>query len=329
MNIHQDRAGRLKAQGIGVVMDPISGITIAKDSTFAMLLQAQARGWPVHYMEVSDLTLRQGHVRGRMRRLRVTDDASGWFELGDPEDRPLSDLPLVLMRKDPPFDMEYIYATYLLEQAEQEGTLVVNRPRSLRDANEKLFLACFPQCAPPTLVTRDAGEIRRFLDEQGDVVLKPLSGFGGAGVFRVGRADPNLNVIVETLTNKGRCFTMAQRYLPEIKDGDKRVLVVDGEAVPYALARVPRPGESRGNLAAGGTGIGVPLGSREHWIVGEVSPVLRRMGLLFVGLDIIGDYLTEINVTSPTCIRELDHLFGLNIAGDLLDRLESRLGQIR
>jgi glutathione synthase len=233
---------------------------------------------------------------------------------------------MVLMRKDPPFDMEYIYATYLLEQAQRKGCLIVNEPRSLRDANEKLFALRFPQCAPPTLVTRRGADLREFLEAHGDIILKPLGGMGGSSVFRVRRDDPNFNVIVETLTDRGTRFCMAQRFIHEILDGDKRILMVDGEAIPYALARVPRPGETRGNLAAGGRGEGRALTERDQWIAAEVGPELRRRGLYFAGLDVIGDYLTEINVTSPTCIRELDAQFDLDIAGDLLDRLEDKLG---
>jgi glutathione synthase len=229
------------------------------------------------------------------------------------------------MRKDPPFDMEYIYTTYLLEQAEQKGCLMVNRPSSLRDANEKLFTAYFPECTPATLVTRDAKDIRSFHKEHGDIILKPLGGMGGASVFRIAQNDPNLGVIIETLTDHGTAYTMAQRYIPEITKGDKRILMVDGEPVPYALARIPAKGETRGNLAAGGRGEGVPLSERDRWIATQVGPVLKERGILFAGLDVIGDYLTEINVTSPTCIRELDTQFGLDIAGDLMDAIEAKL----
>jgi glutathione synthase len=310
---------------LGIVMDPIGSIKIHKDSSFAMLLAAQARGWRLCYMELGDLFLRDGQAFARMRELSVRDDASGWFSFSGEETRPLAELDILLMRKDPPFNMEYIYATYLLELAEAAGVLVVNEPRSLRDANEKLFTAWFPQCCPATLVTRNIGRLRDFLGEQQDIILKPLDGMGGASIFRVRLGDANTSVILEILTAHGRQFIMAQRFIPEIEQGDKRVLLVDGEPIPYALARIPAPGETRGNLAAGGSSVGVPLSERDYWICREVGPVLRQKGLLFVGLDVIGDYLTEINVTSPTCIRELDTLYGLDIAGTLMERLESKL----
>jgi glutathione synthase len=306
---------------IGVVMDPIGSIKIAKDSTFAMMLAARRRGWRIQYMELSDLFMTGERTWARMRELDVLDDPAGWFRVLADETRPLDSLPLVLMRKDPPFDMEYIYATYLLEQAQRRGVRVVNDPRSLRDANEKVFTARFPQCCPPNLITRRHADIEEFLARYGDIILKPLGGMGGYSIFRVRSADPNFNVIVESLTDQGRQFCMAQRFIPEISDGDKRILLIDGEPVPYALARIPRPGETRGNLAAGGTGVGRPLSERDRWISAQVGPELRRRGILFAGLDVIGDYLTEINVTSPTCIRELDAQFGLDIAGDLMDRL--------
>ncbi len=310
---------------LGMVMDPISSIKTYKDSSFAMLLEAQARGYELRYMELGDLRVRDGRAEARMRPIRVIDDPAHWFELGEPEERELSWLDTILMRKDPPFDMEYIFATYILELAERAGTLVVNRPQALRDANEKLYTALFPQCTPPTLVTRNASEMRAFLDEQGEIILKPLDGFAGASIFRIAQGDPNTGVAMETLTGNGTRFAMAQRYLPEISEGDKRVLMLDGEAIPYALARVPLAGESRGNLAAGGKGVAVELGDRERWICSQLAPVLRSEGLLFVGLDIIGDYLTEINVTSPTCIRELDSAFGINISAVLMDRIEERV----
>jgi glutathione synthase len=309
---------------LGVVMDPIGSINIKKDSTFAMLLEARARGWDVLYMEQADLSLAGGRALGRTRPLEVRDDPAGWFDLGPPTRRPLADLDVVLMRKDPPFDMEYIYCTYLLELAEREGTLVINAPAGLRDANEKLFCGWFPDCLPPTLVTRNHQEIKDFLAEHGEVVVKPLDGMGGSGVFRLAHGDLNTNAILETLTGHGARFAMAQRFVPEISAGDKRILLVDGEPVPHALARVPQDGDFRGNLAAGGRGVGVDLSERDHWICAQVAPELRRRGLVFVGLDVIGDYLTEINVTSPTCIRELDREYGLNIAGLLMDWIESR-----
>lgn len=309
---------------LGVVMDPIGSINIKKDSTFALLLAAQARGWTIHYMEQADLFLRDGETYARTRALTVRDDPQDWFACGAEQTLPLAQLDVIFMRKDPPFDMEYVYTTYLLERAQAGGVLVVNQPDSLRDANEKLFTAWFPQCTPATLVTRLAGHIRAFLIEHGDIIVKPLSGMGGQSVFHLRPNDPNVNVVLETMTERGTRFTMAQRFLPEIAQGDKRILMIDGEPVPYALARIPAPGETRGNLAAGGRGEGRPLSERDRWICAQVGPTLRARGLVFVGLDVIGDYLTEINVTSPTCIRELDALYDLNIAAQVLDAVERR-----
>ncbi len=309
---------------LGILMDPIASINIKKDSSFAMLLAAQKRGWELFYMEQSDLFLRDGRVYGHIRPLQVKDDARGWFELGEPHTEPLDRLDILLMRKDPPLDMEFMYTTYLLERVENGGTLVVNRPASLRDCNEKLYTAWFADCCAPSLVTRSAQQIREFLSEQDDIILKPLHGMGGASIFRVQHGDPNTSVIIETLTDHGRRFAMAQRFIPEISAGDKRILMIDGEPVPYALARIPAPGEARGNLAAGGRGEGVELSARDRWICDQVGPALREKGLYFVGLDVIGDFLTEINVTSPTCIRELDRIYGLDIAGQLMDCLASK-----
>ncbi|MDD1650911.1 MAG: glutathione synthase [Methylococcaceae bacterium] len=308
---------------LGIVMDPIHQVKIHKDTSFAMLLEAQSRGYKLYYMEMNDLYLRDGRTFARLRRLCVERHATAWFSFAGEEDAPLDTLDVILMRKDPPFDQEYIYATYLLECAESRGVHVVNKPRSLRDANEKLFTAWFTQCCAPTLVAREAGKLREFLHEQGEIVLKPLDGMGGASIFRVAERDPNLSVILETMTQYNRRFVMAQRYLPEIVDGDKRILIIDGEAVPYALARIPAHGESRGNLAAGGRAEGRPLTERDRWIVSQVGPALRERGLAFVGLDVIGDYLTEVNVTSPTCVQELDRQFGLNISAMLMDHIES------
>ena len=310
---------------IGIVMDPISEITIKKDSSFAMLLAAQAKGWSLYYMEQQDLFLQQGIVSASMKPLQVTENSEHWYQLGNSQTLPLADLDVILMRKDPPFDMEYIYSTYLLEQAQAAGVLVVNNPQSLRDANEKLFTAWFPQCCPATLVTRQANLIRDFQRQHGDIILKPLDGMGGTSIFRVKQDDPNFSVIIETLTNHGRTSIMAQQFIPEISDGDKRILMINGEPVPYALARIPAKGETRGNLAAGGHAEGRPLTERDRWICQQVGPTLREKGLLFVGLDVIGDYLTEINVTSPTCIRELDQQFNLDIAGDLMTSIEQQL----
>jgi glutathione synthase len=310
---------------LGVVMDPIESIKIKKDSSFAMLLAAQARGWSLHYMELGDLFLADGRAHAACRELKVRDDATGWFERGAMRDIPLAELDVILMRKDPPFDNEYLYATHLLSLAEAEGVLVMNRPQALRDANEKLAIAWFPQCTAPSLVTRSKSRLKTFLDAQGDIILKPLDAMGGASIFRVRRDDPNVNVIIETLTARETRLTMAQRFIPEISAGDKRILLIDGEPVPYALARIPAEGETRGNLAAGGRGVGVPLSERDRWICAQVAPRLREMGLLFVGLDVIGDYLTEVNVTSPTCIRELDAIYSLDIAGQLMDVIEVKL----
>ena len=310
---------------LGIVMDPIQSIKIAKDSSFAMLLAAQRMGWELYYMEMQDLYLSEGEPLARTQRLEVEDNPDSWYRLTTQETQPLAALDLILMRKDPPFDMEYIYATYLLEQAQSKGTLVVNDPRSLRDANEKLFTALFPHCCPPTLVTRNEDQLRDFINEHGDAILKPLGGMGGASIFRLREDDPNIGVTIETLTSHGRHYTMAQRFIPEISQGDKRILLIDGEPVPYALARIPAKGETRGNLAAGGRGEGVELSERDRWICRQVGPTLREKGLIFVGLDVIGDYLTEINVTSPTCIRELDRIYGLDIAGDLMSSLEKHL----
>jgi glutathione synthase len=312
---------------LGVVMDPIDSIKIHKDSTFAMLLAAQDRGWRIHYMEQKNLSMRDGACWATSHELQVWDDQSKWFKFGEGHELPLHQLDAVLMRKDPPFDMEYIYSTYLLEQAERQGCLVVNRPNSLRDANEKMFTSLFPQCAPPTLVTRNGDEIRAFHQEHGDVILKPLGGMGGESIFRIAQNDPNLGVIIETLTKHGNRYAMAQRFIPEISRGDKRILMIDGEPVPFALARIPANGETRGNLAAGGRGEGVPLSERDHWIAEQVGPILKSRGILFAGLDVIGDYLTEINVTSPTCIRELDSRYGLDIATDFMDAISNKLNK--
>lgn len=310
------------ALSIAVLMDPIGAIKVAKDTSFAMLLEAQRRGHALYYLQQGDLAVRDGVPRGRLTPLTVRDDPADWFTLGTPDWRDLRELDVVLMRKDPPVDAEFIYDTMVLELAQRSGVKVINDPQSLRDCNEKLFALQFPQCIAPTLVARDAGQLRRFVAQHGEVVLKPLDGMGGRGIFRVKAGDSNLNSMLETLLDDGRQFAIAQKYIPQISEGDKRILVIDGEPVPYALARIPQGDEFRGNLAAGGRGEGVPLSQRDRWIVAQVAPELRRRGLLFVGLDVIGDYLTEINVTSPTCVRELDKQFGLNIAGQLFDVIE-------
>jgi len=308
----------------GVVMDPIDGIKTYKDSTFAMLLEAQRRGHVIWYMEVGDLSIRDGNALASMRRLEVRDQRKDWFTLGEPELLELSQLDFLLMRKDPPFDLAYVYTTYILDLAEQAGVLVVNHPQALRDANEKCFITRFPQCCVPTSITQNAADIREFVALHGLCVVKPLDAMGGESIFQIRQEDLNLNVIIETITQGNRKFVMVQKYIPEISQGDKRVLVVDGEPVPYALARMPGAGDFRGNLAKGGTGKGVALSERDYWICEQVSPELKRRGILFAGLDVIGDYLTEINVTSPTCIRELDTQFGLNIAGGLFEAMEGK-----
>jgi len=308
-----------------MVMDSIDHINIKKDTSFAMLLEAQSRGWELHYMELNDLFLRNGRAYARTRTLTVQRDAQQWYQFIAEQDIPLDQLNVILMRKDPPFDQEYIYATYLLERAESMGVYVVNKPQSLRDANEKLFTAWFPQCCAETLVARDPARIRGFLQEQGEIILKPLDGMGGTSIFHLRQNDPNLSVILETMTHYNSRYVMAQKYLPEIKDGDKRILMINGVAIPYALARIPAQGESRGNLAAGGRAEGRPLTEQDLWIANQVGPTLREKGLVFVGIDVIGDKLTEINVTSPTCVQELDQQFGLNIAGMLMDHIDTKL----
>lgn len=304
---------------IGVVMDPIGGINYKKDSTLAMLLEAQSRDWQLFYMEQADLYMAHDVARAKMKPLKVYDNAEKWYELGEAEDLELASLDAILMRKDPPFDMNYIYSTYLLEKAEEKGTLVINRAQSLRDANEKLYTSYFPQCMPPTLVSSQAEHLTAFFEEHKDIILKPLDGMGGASIFRIKPGDSNLGVIIETLTEHGTKLTMAQRFIPEIKQGDKRILLINGEPVPYALARIPAEGENRGNLAVGGEGVGIELSEHDHWICEQVAPLLKEKGLIFVGIDVIGDYLTEVNVTSPTCIRELDKQFNLNISALLMD----------
>jgi len=310
---------------LGVVMDPVEAINIKKDSTFAMLLEAQRRGYSLFYILQSDLFVKDGTVYASMSPIQVDDNPQKWFELGDAEVQPLHKLSTVLMRKDPPFDMEYIYSTYLLEMAEQQGCLVLNKPASIRSANEKLFTAYFPDCSPETLVTRDMERIKGFQEEHKHIVVKPLDGMGGAMIFQIREGDTNRNVILEAITENGTKSIMAQRFLPEYKMGDKRILVIDGKPFPYGLARIPAEGEGRGNLAAGASYKGVELTEREHQICAKVGPVLKEMGLMFVGLDVIGDYLTEINVTSPTCIRELDTIYSVNIAGLLMDAIEKAL----
>lgn len=312
---------------LGIVMDPIGAIHYKKDTSLAMLLAAQRRGWELHYMEMQDLYLRDGEPRARTQALTVAANPDDWYSLGEPSDRALASLDVILMRKDPPVDKEFLVTTWMLEAAERLGTLVVNPPQALRDCNEKLFATWFPQCTPPLVVSRDAARLRAFHAEHGDVVLKPLDEMGGRSIFRVREDGDNLGVIIETLTKDGSHQIMAQKYLPEITQGDKRILLVDGEPVPYALARIPSQGEHRGNLAAGGRGEGRLLTDRDRWIVEQVQPMVREKGLLFVGLDVIGDYLTEINVTSPTCVRELDREYDLDISDQLMQVIADRLAR--
>lgn len=310
---------------IGVVMDPIRAIDYDKDTTMAMLWAASERGWSLHYMEPGDLYQEGGTPMATARALQVFRDRQRWYQLGEATTLALGELDVILMRRDPPVDSEFIYNTYLLEAAERLGTLVVNPPRALRDHNEKLFATRFPQCTPPLLVTSQAELLREFHREHGDVIFKPLDGMGGSSIFRVQPEDPNLSVIIETLTRHGERTIMAQRYLPAIAEGDKRILLVDGEPVPWCLARIPARGETRGNIAAGGIGRTRPLSDRDRWIAEQVAPTVREQGLLFVGLDVIGDYLTEINITSPTCVREIDDGCGTRIADQLLDVIADQL----
>ncbi len=314
---------------IGVLMDPIDTINTKKDTTLGLLRAASAAGHQLTYLEQADLTVRNGETMASLRSLTVYDDDTAWYAIGERYDASLSTLDVVLMRKDPPFDMEFFYTTQLLEDAERRGTLIVNRCASLRDCNEKLFATQFPECCPPLLVSRDPTALKAFHAEHADVIFKPLDGMGGQSIFRVKENDPNLNVILETLTNNGGVTIMAQQYLPAIKDGDKRVLMINGEAVPFCLARLPMAGENRGNLAAGGSGIVQPLSDRDRWIAEKVGPTLREKGLLFVGLDIIGDYLTEINVTSPTCMREIDRAKNTQIAEQLIACIEREVSESR
>ncbi|RDL44802.1 glutathione synthase [Marinomonas piezotolerans] len=310
---------------LGIVMDPIESITYKKDTSLAMLWAAADKGWSLYYMEQKDLYLNNGKAFAKTKPLTVFKDPERFYELGDESDIAMGDLDVVLMRKDPPFDGEFMYSTMILAQAQRDGALVVNNPNALLECNEKLFATQFPQCCPEVLVTRRPDLLRAFHKEHKDVILKPLDGMGGSSIFRVKEDDPNVSVIIETLTNMGTEQIMAQKFIPEIKDGDKRILIVDGKPIPYGLSRIPATGETRGNLAAGGRGEGRPLTDRERWICDQVIPTLKEKDLMFVGLDVIGDYLTEINVTSPTCVRELDNQFGLNIAMTLMDAIEVRL----
>lgn len=307
---------------IGIVMDPIESITPYKDSSLAMMLAAQNKGWRLLYIQQSGLSLHDSTVKVDYKPIQVFDDNEKWFDAGPLATMDAAKLDVILMRLDPPFDMEYIYTTYLLEMAEQQGSLIVNKPASLRDANEKLFATQFPQCCTDVLVSRDPQKLRDFVIKFKDVILKPLDGMGGQSIFRVTPDDANLSVILETMVDFGQHTVMAQKFIPEITAGDKRILMVNGDAIAYTLARIPAKGETRGNIAAGGTGIAMPITEREQWIANQVGPSLKKMGILFAGLDVIGDYLTEINITSPTCIREIDKQFNLDIAGQLMDCIE-------
>ncbi|GAB2788127.1 glutathione synthase [Halomonas shantousis] len=311
---------------IGVVMDPIAAIAYKKDTTLAMLWAAQERGWSLHYMEQEDLFLDDGRAQARMRDLEVFHDPQDWYRLGEPVATPLAELDAILMRKDPPVDTQFTNAVHLLGFAEREGVLIVNPTAALLECNEKLFAQQFPQCCVPTVVSCSDKVLRAFHAEHGEVIFKPLDGMGGTGIFHVRPQGRNLGAIIEMLTDRGKRQIMAQRYIPEIKDGDTRILLVDGEPVPYGLARVPMAGETRGNLAAGGRGVSRELTERDHWLIEQVRPVIREKGLMFVGLDVIGDYITEINVTSPTCVREIDDQRGTDIAGLLMDAIERRFG---
>jgi glutathione synthase len=310
---------------LGIVMDPIEAIKPWKDSTLAMMLEAQARGWLIHYFTLDDIVFDNGIANGFYRTLTVHDDKEHWFDIGDAGRCRLDELDAILMRKDPPFDLEYIYCTYMLEQAGEAGVLVVNRPDSLRDCNEKLYTLRFPQCCVETLVSRNPEHLREFIERQRDVILKPLDGMGGKSIFRVQAGDLNTNSIIEAVSKDASSQTMAQRYIPEIRDGDKRILLIDGVPIPHALARLPAAGENRGNIAAGASTRGQGLSERDLWLCDQIGDDLRARGLLFVGIDVIGDYITEINVTSPTGVRELDREFGINISADLFACIERKI----
>jgi glutathione synthase len=317
----------VKRLRVAVVMDPIEDIKPAKDTTLAMMLAAQRRGWELAYLELRHMWLRDGAAMGRAHAIEVRDDAKDWFSRGEPQTTRLGDFDVILMRKDPPFDTEYIYSTYILERAELQGALVVNRPQGLRDMNEKVFTAWFPECCAPTLISRDMADMHAFLREHQRAVCKPLYGMGGRSIFVLDADDKNASVVFETLTEYGTRYAIVQRYIPDIvTTGDARVILVDGEPVPYALARIPSASDNRGNLAAGAKGVGRPLDERDRWLAATIGPALRKRGMLFVGLDVIGGFVTEINVTSPTGVRELDRQFGLDIAGQLMDAIAARRG---
>ncbi len=308
---------------LGIIMDPISQIKIDKDSSFAMLLEAQSRGYQLFYMELADLSIDDGEAQASMRPLTVSDNPEGWYQLGTSKTIAIAELDVVLMRKDPPFDMDFVYTTHILDLAERDGALVVNKPQSLRDANEKLFTSWFPQCCGPMLVTRKSADIKEFIKRHGKSVIKPLDGMGGKSIFQLNPGDQNINVILETMLGENGELLQVQKYIEEISAGDKRILMVNGQPIDFALARIPGADDFRGNLAAGGRGVGVPLSDRDREIAAIVGPELRKRSILFAGLDVIGDYLTEVNVTSPTCIRELDSQFNLNIAAELFAVIET------
>lgn len=315
-----------KRPKFGIIMDPISMIHPEKDTTLALALQAQTRGFELYYFEIKDLFLRDGVAMGNGQPLQVFDDLAHWYRLEERRLLSLNEFEILLMRKDPPVDMQYLYATHILERAEMSGVLVVNKPKSLRDANEKLFATWFPQCMPPTIVSSEKRVLQEFIHQYQTVVLKPLDSMGGKNVFKCDSTDPNRTALVDLLTLEGSIYIMAQQYIPDIiEKGDKRILLLDGEPLPYGLARIPATSDFRGNLAAGGVGIGVPLTARDQWICGEIGPTLREKGLTFVGIDVIGNYLTEINVTSPTCVKEIERSFEIDIAGKILDCIMRKL----
>jgi glutathione synthase len=310
---------------LAVLMDDISSINPIKDSSFAMMLEAQKRGWEIFTFDTPDMFYENGKVMANVRNTLVRDCEQGWYECGDIKTLTLNNADVVFMRKDPPFDMDYIYATYLLEQAENSGTLVVNKPSSLRDANEKLFALNFPECIPETLVSSNITKLSGFISKIKTAVVKPLDGMGGTDIFKLTKGDKNIDEVLLKITNQGSRFIMAQEFLPEIKNGDKRILLINGKPVDYVLARIPAEGSFKGNLAAGAKGVGQPLSERDRHLCSQIAPILIEKELMFVGLDVIGDYITEINVTSPTCIRELDSQFDLNISSMLLDEIEDKL----
>ncbi|XZE51869.1 glutathione synthase [Planctomycetaceae bacterium SH139] len=311
---------------LAIIMDPIESIKPHKDSSLAMLLEAQSRGWEIHYGQLPDIWLRDGVAYGRLTALRVANDPAEWFIRGEVAVKPLGEMDVILMRKDPPFNTQYVFATYVLQRAEDQGALVVNGPQGLRDANEKVFLAWFPECVPPTLISRSLREMRDFISEHHKVVVKPLDLMGGRSVFVTDVADGNRNVILETVSQGGEQFVMLQKYIADIVvSGDKRIILIDGQPIPMALARVPSPGDHRGNMDAGATTEVRPLTEREHWICEQIGPTLRDKGLMFTGIDVIGDYMTELNVTSPTGIRELERAGDIQITKQLFDAISSKL----